>query len=64
MARRKQKMLDNFKDNTNITPYEVDITNDIQLNLTLNLIKKMNTDYAKRVSNAKKISSKYESKLK
>ena len=30
----------------------------------LNLIKKMNTNYAKRVSNAKKISSKYESKLK
>jgi len=30
----------------------------------LNLIKKMNTKYAKRVSNAKKISSKYESKLK
>ena len=30
----------------------------------LNLIKKMNTNYARRVSNAKKISSKYESKLK
>ena len=30
----------------------------------LNLIKKMNTNYAKRVSNAKKISGKYESKLK
>ena len=33
-------------------------------NQTLSLIKKMNTNYAKRVSNAKKISSKYESKLK